>query len=288
MTGARFVVLTQARTGSEYLCTRLNSHPQIVCHRELFNERRVVHVLPMRQFPELDDPSGRDADPIGFLGRILGATAELHPDQRCIGFKLFFDHHEAVREHVLSNREWSILWLERRNKLAQFTSLLIARETARWNARRGDPPIRHQVAVDLAEFAAYVESQAAASTATQRLLESRGGFLKIDSERIDASLPEMLSFLGVRPDEPTRSGRVRQNVPQMSERIVNWPNVASYLQRCGREDWASAEGDQGERCDAESRRSTSALASRALIRSGTSTAVIGTEPGGATLDNRDA
>ena len=40
----RFALLTRPRCGSTYLATLLNSHPQVLCHGELFLEEGVVAV----------------------------------------------------------------------------------------------------------------------------------------------------------------------------------------------------------------------------------------------------
>ena len=42
----RFVILAAPRSGSNLLCTLLNSHPEILCHHEVFNP--VGHLLRTR------------------------------------------------------------------------------------------------------------------------------------------------------------------------------------------------------------------------------------------------
>ena len=44
----RFVILAVPRTGSNLLCTLLNSHPEILCHHEVFNPQGIFTALTHR------------------------------------------------------------------------------------------------------------------------------------------------------------------------------------------------------------------------------------------------
>jgi hypothetical protein len=44
----RFVIFAVPRTGSNWLCSLLNSHPEIICHHEIFNPERIIYSTSYR------------------------------------------------------------------------------------------------------------------------------------------------------------------------------------------------------------------------------------------------
>ena len=64
-----FVILAAPRTGSNMLCTLLNSHPAITCHHEIFNPRGVfprTYASQPRPWTAIVGRSGT-ANPLSFL-----------------------------------------------------------------------------------------------------------------------------------------------------------------------------------------------------------------------------
>ena len=70
-----FVIVFVARTGSNYLAAMLDSHPEIICHHEIFNPGGVHRSLSYKNsdlsFGTVEE---RDRDPWSFLHRIYGFT----------------------------------------------------------------------------------------------------------------------------------------------------------------------------------------------------------------------
>ena len=131
---------------------------------------------------------------------------------------------------VVSDEAWRLVVLRRRDRLAQYTSLQIARETGRWNAYRADAPSgQHRVDVDLARFARFCEKLDREEARLDRRLCGRHGVFLLASEDIDARLPELLGFLDADPGLPLSSSRRRQNSPRIEERIRNWDAIAPIL-----------------------------------------------------------
>ena len=80
----RFVVLAVPRTGSNLLCTLLNSHPEILCHHEVFNPQGIFLALSHRdQVQQFGDMTDRDQEPLAFLESVWDSGA----NHRCVGFK---------------------------------------------------------------------------------------------------------------------------------------------------------------------------------------------------------
>src|SRR5438445_713979 len=115
----RFVILAAPRTGSNMLCTILDSHPLILCHHEVFNPDGIFYALDLR-----DGSFGpgsmeeRDRDPLGFLAR-LWETDLGHP---CIGFKMTHRQNEPVFQNVVHDREVKKILLRRQNRVKTYVS----------------------------------------------------------------------------------------------------------------------------------------------------------------------
>ena len=92
MSGVRFCLIAAPRTGSEHLCAALHSHPQIVCHRELFNPQHFVAAMPPAMSAALPSIADRDADPLATLERVMALSQQVFPRRHAIGFKFFLAH----------------------------------------------------------------------------------------------------------------------------------------------------------------------------------------------------
>jgi LPS sulfotransferase NodH len=97
----RFVILAAPRTGSNWLCSLLNSHPGILCHHEVFNPNGIFYALDFRDGAfDLGTIEERNRRPLEFLSRIWQ-----HPlGTNCVGFKMTRGQDEHVLQAVLSDR----------------------------------------------------------------------------------------------------------------------------------------------------------------------------------------
>src|SRR6516164_8567844 len=96
----RFVILAAPRTGSNMLCTLLHSHPEILCHHEVFNPNGIFYALGYRNGEiDLGTIDERDRSPIEFLARLWQ-----HPiGFNCFGFKMTRGQDERVLQTVLED-----------------------------------------------------------------------------------------------------------------------------------------------------------------------------------------
>ena len=125
----RFVILNATRTGSNFLCTVLNSHPDILCHHEIFNPH-VIGVARHLQGGDfrLGSMEERESDPVEFLDRVWRTNL----DRRAVGFKMCLWQHEPAYHAVLPDPRVRKIILKRRNRVKSFVSLLLARQTGEW------------------------------------------------------------------------------------------------------------------------------------------------------------
>ncbi|HJV71155.1 hypothetical protein [Ideonella sp.] len=249
----RFCVIAQARTGSEYLTTRLNEHPEIACHRELFNRHTVYSALTGEFKARLPSIEERDAQPLVALEQVAALSDQAFPAKRLFGFKLFLKHHPDVRQHVRADPRYRLIVLERGNKLAQFVSTQTARTTGQWTAlatKGGEPKVTGKggaaadaapaaIEVDIDHLARFVELSTKRYANFNQRIAGRAGVMHLQSETLDERFVEVLEFLGVDVSPELRIVRLRQNPTPLATRVSNWEAVVAWLDRHGHADWTA-------------------------------------------------
>lgn len=236
MTVTRFVLLPAPRTGSNWLCTLLDSHPDILCHHELYNPEGIHLALDRRDGSlSLGTLAERERDPLGLLERAWAA----HLGHAAVGFKLNLGQSEAVFRAVLADRGVLKLVLGRRNRVKTFVSEVIARETARWESygeAGGDAPAP-RIRVDPAALLAHAERnrdhfeelRRALSGPGHRVLET--GYEDLESAR---ERERILGFLGVRT-LPLTSRTFKRETRDLRDVIENFSEVEAALRGTGLE-----------------------------------------------------
>ena len=155
----RFVVFAAPRTGSNWLCTLLQSHPQILCHHELFNPDRIIYSIALRDGQlDLGAVSDRDANAEGFIERVWTHRFD-HP---IVGFKLNRDQTPQAFDVVFQHPTIRVILLRRRNRLRTFLSERIALRTGGWESYAWSdvPRKRVTIAVDPEELRQHAERNA--------------------------------------------------------------------------------------------------------------------------------
>jgi LPS sulfotransferase NodH len=229
----RFVILNAARTGSNYLCALLDSHPEILCHHEIFNPHvvGVARHLQLSGF-RLGTIEERERDPLALLDRVwstpLGRSA--------VGFKLCWRQHEIAYRAVLADASVRKIVLQRRNRVKTFVSLLRARQTGEWVVYDEDAlqPERPRIRVEPSELLenvafndAYYEEIAATLAATGQ--ESLTLFYE---ELADAAaLRRILDFLGVSQRDPgiLRGGTRKLIGEPLRDVVANFDELRAAL-----------------------------------------------------------
>lgn len=240
----RFCVLAMARTGSNRLTALLDSHPDIVCHAELFN---VTRPWFSRHGPV---PTGLDRDfdrrrdhPIGWLHDVFAATAAAAPAARAIGFKLQITDRPRVLEHVLLESELKLVLLTRANRLAQYASDRTAVSTGRYHASDPGPAAAAPVAFDRADFLAFVERQTSATRLVRDLVRDDSRLFVIEYQEVGtaAGNAALLAHLG-QTDMPLTAPDQRMGAPVIRERFADPDAVAAALEQTVWRPWLERDG----------------------------------------------
>lgn len=215
------------------LCTLLDSHPEILCHHELFNPGGVFTALRYRNtdFGRIDIAE-RDRDPLGFLTSVwnndLGHSR--------VGFKMTRRQQAAVLGRVLLDRDVQKIVLKRKNRLRTYVSELIAEQTGVWEAYstaelETEPPVVTVAPNELFDHArknddyySWIESELRASG--QQYLNTYFEDLFSPRER-----RRILTYLGVRPTlRSLHIQSVQQNPASIAKLVGNFEELCSALE----------------------------------------------------------
>jgi LPS sulfotransferase NodH len=232
VSATRFVILTAPRTGSNWLCSMLNSHPEIVCHHELFNPAGIHYALDHRGGDlHLGSKDERDHSPLAFLDRLWREDF----GKRVIGFKLNREQNEAVFRYLIADHQIHKLVLMRRNRIKTFVSEQIAASTGLWEsyAGLGDPRPAVQVRVELAQLFDHIAVNERYYARLRRALQSTGQrSLEIAYEDLCAgkAWPRILNFLRVAASgHELKAATHKQTARDLREVLMNFEELAEAL-----------------------------------------------------------
>ena len=227
-TVTRFVILAAPRTGSNLLCTLLNSHPEILCHHELFNPNGIFYALEYRDGSlDLGDMEARDREPFAFLQRVWGHTQ----GASCVGFKMTRGQDAAVMQGLIEDAGVLKVLLYRRNRLKTYISEELARQTDRWEVYSKaelatEMPRLH---VDVEAFRAHCELNESYYRDIEHALRASGQ-LSIETAYEDilaeSEHVRLLEFLGVEAtDARLKQASVKQNDRDLRTHIENFQEL---------------------------------------------------------------
>ncbi len=227
---SQFVILNAARTGSNYLCTLLNAHPDVLCHHEIFNPHVVGVARHLAKMGiSLGTIEERERDPVEFLARVWRERF----GRASAGFKLCWRQTDFAFRAVLADESVSKIILKRRNRLRTFVSLLLARQTGEWVVYRDAPApkVRPQVRVDLSHFTDNVEfnrTYYAEIDCTLRATNQHALTLYYEDLTSTCNLLQAFEFLHVVPR--TVEGDTWKLAPaDLRETIANFDELREHL-----------------------------------------------------------
>ncbi len=233
----RFVILAAPRTGSNWLCTVLDSHPEVLCHHEIFNPEGIHYSLRYRG-GELDfgDPETRDQEPLRVLERVW-AEALGH---RAVGFKMTRGQAADVMRHAVRDSDVLKLVLRRANRIKTLVSEKIARTTGAWESYDGIESRSPTVTIAEAELRAHGALNEAFYRKIDEDLARTGQVpLQVTYEHLASSEERrrILEFLGISESAVSLRGSTRkQNPKDLRQLIANFEDLCERLRGTSFED----------------------------------------------------
>lgn len=237
----KFVIMGLPRSGTTYLMSLLNAHPDIYCSGEQFNPYAIVGIKG-DDVKTLDAVLERDYDPVGFMERFFAANDV--PQHKRVGFKFMIGHNINVLRRIAEDTSLCLIYVHRDNKLAQISSLLKALQTTNWaqlNPSEDDHLKIRAGARKISQHWQEYETLDFLYDAWFEQLPHRR--LKLEYRELFASGFEdrICEFLGVDRDPDMKSELFKQSSNKIIDRFVNKAEVRTYFTRLGLEDWLKDE-----------------------------------------------
>ena len=239
------VILTTARSGSNYLLGMLESHPGFYFHGEIFHPEKANGLRgqkAMRRITGEDPTALRNRDPLAFLDtvfRMAPAKAQV------VGFKLFINHSDKVLRHIAADSSYKVILLERKNRLAVFSSAAIGRATGVWRQAKGEaqddaasgPPLK--VTFDPDAFDRYRAWADKMFAKARRLLAHRDDVSDVtyDEIRNPAAIAAIVGSMDLLGGYMLKENTEKQNPGPLLDRFLNPKQVVEYLERHGLTQW---------------------------------------------------
>lgn len=233
----KFVILSAARSGTSLLTSTLSTHPDILCHGEIFHPKYRQHLKGIF----VDMP---DADIVGLredLDRFLPLVFE-QPGVPIVGFKMWESQNPECCARLLADTSIKKIIYARENKLAQFSSGQLAKQTGVWNVAADNS--KRKIEADPLPFSAdafarFLEKQ-------QSLFQgyrdrARGEVLDIGFNQIaEGDFSPVLAFLGASAmDLAPRTRRLHSSETLSRYDPSHHDTIRAVLRDLGRMEWLS-------------------------------------------------
>ena len=233
----KFVILSAARSGTSLLTTTLSTHPDILCHGEIFHPKYRQHLKgTFTDMPDADILALRDD-----LDRFLPLVFE-QPGPSIVGFKMWESQNPECCARLLADTSVKKIIYERDNKLAQFSSGQLAKQTGVWNVSAdnskrkiaADPlPFNHNA------FARFLEKQNEIFQGYRD--RARGDVLEVGFNQIaEGDFSPVLAFLGASDmNLAPRTKRLHSSDILSRYDAAQHDTIRATLRDLGRMEWVS-------------------------------------------------
>ncbi len=212
----RAVVVTRSRSGSNMLCSFLESHPDAFVWREIF--RRPHYFTP------------------GLTERIVNLRYLRRV--RLVAYKVFYYHRVPDRywDRLIADDQIRIVHLIRENYLDTYVSQRQAAESSHWERFHGSATSREpagRIQVDVADLLAFLVRNESQIAGFASRIAARANVLTLTFDEFAAGngRERLATFLAPLLD-PSRYGdtrNVKQGIGRASDRIANFSDVAEAL-----------------------------------------------------------
>lgn len=223
----RFVILCFGRTGSNWLCQLLNSHPSILCHGELFNPAGCGWTggnLANARLASAWTETGRDQDPEAFIEAVF----DDHRGHEAVGFKLLNWHQPGLLRDLVREPGVRKVVLRRENRVRAFVSRTRAELTG-WYTHRPYDQLRVRLEPD--ELLAYADRyDTFYADMRDQTVGSPALFVSYEHLGEPATHSALVEFLGVGSSGLPLSATIRrQSSGSLRAAIANFDELTEVL-----------------------------------------------------------
>ena len=217
----KVAIVTRSRSGSNMLCSFLESHPQAFVWREIF--RRPQYFTPQLTYRLISS---------SYLGRY-----------RVVAFKVFYYHlvPDHFWERLVADERIHIIHLVRPNYLDTYVSRRQAMASQQWESFERDRTRTTEspaIQVDIADLMAFLEENERLITSFASKTQGRKNLLTLTFEQVagDEGRALIAEFLKghLDPSGFGASRNTKQGGSRLEQRIINFEDVkqAILASRC--------------------------------------------------------
>lgn len=236
----RFVILGLPRSGTTYLASFLNTHPDIFCSGEQYNPYAVIGSAG------LDDSHEtvlvRDKDPVAFMTTFFASKDAAQVS--CAGFKFMIGHNIQVLRYLEQDPDITIIHVWRENRVAQAASLLKALRSDKWTQVRKTKHIDIKVDASPRKISQHWHEYETYDHLIGQWMNARPN-PKITLEYCELFEPDfqdrICTFLGVNHSAKMKSRLVKQGVNTILDRFMNPKPIRYYFTQIGKAHWLDNE-----------------------------------------------
>jgi LPS sulfotransferase NodH len=228
----RFVIFAAPRTGSNWLCTLLDSHPAVLCHHEIFNPEGIHYSVSLRSGElDLGTVEARDRDPASILERLWKASF----GHRWVGFKLNRDQSARAFALVLADPQIRKIVMRRRHRIRTFLSEHVALATGEWESYAWSNVSERSAPVNVdpdALRAQVARNEDYFKGLEERLRETDQAYLEVTYEALTDvdEQARILSFFDLEmPGGGLRGATRKQGTRSLRDAIANFDQLARQL-----------------------------------------------------------
>ncbi len=226
----KFIIYGQGRSGSNLLRSLLNSHPDVYCDHEIFNNNRVRKKGKVKQ-------SLIQISPLIYIDYLTYKVPI-----KIYGFKLL--HHQLTNiDRILTRLQqkgWLIIHLHRENLIRQAVSWYIANSTKLWVRNEKTGQYNEKIYIDPQKLLQLVEKRKAINE-KEKILMKKLEHLEVvyENDLYDASqwgqtTKKIFGYLNTYPVEVSTK-KVKTSSLKDEERIENFDEMIGFLKRNGQE-----------------------------------------------------
>ena len=231
----RFLIIGLPRSGTTYMATLLDSHPEIHCAGELFNPFAIIGL----GWKDADAKKllARDAAPADFLKRFFSKPAR---GAGAIGAKFMIGHHPEIMTMIEEDPGIRIVYVHRYNKLAQSASWFKALRSRQWameDAQAVDRSLLPAWPRDVARQVREMETSDRLVGGWLRSLRNPVCDVEYRSLFTEDFRQRICAFLDVSTTVDLVSGLIKQGEDNILDRFEHREQIEKYFREIGRSDW---------------------------------------------------
>lgn len=235
----KFIVYGIPRVGSNYFISKLNQHPEIICHYEIFHKNEIYYGFEDKNIKVNTtwDLKERDQAPYKFLNFIW----ENNYKNKAVGYNIFPNQNDKIVEESAKDTNIKKIILKRKDILKNFISLKIAMKTQVWSSKdtQNKPVVKDKrIIFDKNEFKKYVFNMNKFYSNLENNIALNGDdYLVIYYEDFIANKQETLqkvfNYLDIQEvDLFTKEEKfTKQNSDSLEDLILNYQDLTDFLEK---------------------------------------------------------